>query len=168
MSDSSLDLAKITFDMARAQLLSQKDDLRNLRNQASFGAAITGLIATVFATLLGSEGFRDFRGLAGDVAPIAEIWILLALFASSLFFSILVIVSWSSVTFEQSADWVIQHANEGRSDLELLQALAKEAEVFADQNEVVILATMNHLWWSLVLSWAQIPFWVLILMESRV
>ena len=80
----------LAYEVAKSQLVNQKEDLKNLRNQASFSAAVNGLVATVFASLASERIVDSFT-----VEPVyiwfgLEAWLVLMTFGASLCFSILV------------------------------------------------------------------------------
>ncbi len=157
----------VAYELSRSQLLSQKDDLRNLRNQASLGAAISGLIATVFSTLVSNDHILILIN-SSESFDVFFFILPLILFAGSLVFSARVISGWSLVTFDQSAVWILKNADAGHTPREIMRSLAIEAEEFLDKNETVVTSTKTNLWWSLVLSWAQIPAWILIMLGQGV
>ena len=156
-------IERLAFEVAYSQLNGQKEDLRNLRNQASFGAAITGLIGTVFATLLSAMSDDDaitrFKTGATMIGLSIEAWFVIISLTSSLSFAILVMVSWRKCTFDLSPMHILKQSNID----EILRELATDADKYFDQNERVILEARSYLWWCLVLGWVQIPAWLLLL-----
>ena len=157
------DIERLAFEVAFSQLNGQKEDLRNLRNQASFGAAITGLIATVFATLLSAVAddnpITRFTSGVTMIGLSIEAWFVVLSLTASLSFAILVMVSWRKCVFELSPKHILNQS----SIHGVLRELATDADGFFDQNENVIQEAKSYLWWCLVLGWLQIPSWLVLL-----
>jgi hypothetical protein len=155
--------AQLAFEISRAQLYSQKDDLRNFRNQASFSAAFTSLLATVFAGLVEPAsldcGLGEICFLGLNPLFIAAISGLVG----SLCLSVLVISGWKSCTFELNPHWVLEKGNDGANLFELHKMLAIDADTYFDKNEVVISEARRNLQLSLLVGMLQIPFWIVLI-----
>jgi hypothetical protein len=160
----SVEISRLAYEVAKSQLVNQKEDLKNLRNQASFSAATTGLIATMFASLASDETIDNFVSRAGLLGDGFEGLLVMLTFGLSICFSILVIISWKECTFDFNINWIIAKKDEGWSEADILTHLSKDADKYFDENELVLTETKSFLWWSLVLSWSQIPAWVLLLL----
>ncbi|MCB1394397.1 MAG: hypothetical protein H6898_11385 [Rhodobacter sp.] len=157
------DLTRLAFDIAFSQLAGQKEDLRNRRNQATFSGAVSSLIASVFASLLGSKEafFRDPVFLGFSLEGV----LLLLVFTASLVFAIRVQTALGKVNFELSSRRILWAVEQKRRRSTEIKFLAEEAERFFDENERVIASVTGDLWWSLVFSFAQIPLWVMLLIK---
>lgn len=151
---------QLAFDVSYQQLRGQKEDLRHIRNQASIGAAISGLIASVFASLLGEGGMTAY-----NLAPFffgigLSLWLVLLTFSASIAFAILAVLDWRKCVFELSPLWILKENENSRSYAHILDQLAKDADMYFDDNEVVMKAARQHLWFALVFGWAQILAWL--------
>ncbi|MEQ6202573.1 hypothetical protein ABMC88_05915 [Sulfitobacter sp. HNIBRBA2951] len=160
----SLEIARLSYEVSKSQLVNQKEDLKNLRNQASFCAAITGLIGTVFASLGTSLTLESFTSRIGLLNDGFEGLFVVLTFAMSICFSILVMTTWRKCTFDFDVNWILAQNELGRTDEDILIQLSKDADKYFNENERVLDETKDNLWWSLVLSWCQIPAWILLLL----
>ena len=143
------------------KLQTQRDDLNHLRNQASISAAITGLVATVFATLLriddvGSGFYGDF--FLGFSAPGV---LLLSVFAAAISLCTLVVVGRKEFTFSFKGDVMLEKADHAESPAEFYRRYTLDAEWFFLDNEKKINRTQMTLWWAMVLGWVQIIPWIM-------
>lgn len=157
-------LEKVAFDLSVKQLSAQKEDLRSVRNQASVVAAISGLIATVFSSLIGPEHISKFTSEPILLWFSIEGWFVLLAFSGSILFCARVVIYRMDVTFELSAAWILAQRDKRLSVTELQQSLAEYAEGYFDENEVVISKAQSELFFALILSWLQIPAWLLLLL----
>jgi len=153
---------EIAFEIARSQLSSQKEDLRNIRNQAGLAGATSGLIATVFASLLDFESFRAGSQIWFAGIPL-QFWLVLVPFVGSVVFLVRAVAGWKDCTFDLNPIWVINHQDDATPPNNLLKELTKDADKFFDGNEQVISDARSNLWWSMVLGTSQIPAWLVII-----
>lgn len=163
MSREADDPPRLAFDLARSQLASQKEDLRALRGQAALAAAISGLFATIFATILvGSD--VDLSVISIRSNPL--IYLYAAAFAASSIFAVKVAVDWSTCTFDQSPKWILDHQKKGEDFEKIIKSLAIEAEEFFDENNKEVERIQGLLWWALVLGWLQLPFGLMLIFDA--
>ncbi|MCR9062157.1 MAG: hypothetical protein NXI02_32895 [Rhodobacteraceae bacterium] len=155
--------AHLSFEIARSQLANRKEDLRGIRNQASFAAALSGLIASVFSSLVPDGQFRSDVLALGWLGVSVEIWFVIISFSGSIAFAIRVGSGWKSCTFELNPRFVINTSNISRDLDEVYRILAIDADEFFDKNEKVISDARTNLWFAIVLGWAQIPAWLLVI-----
>lgn len=153
---------ELACNIALEQLARQKEDLRSIRNQASFSAAISGLIATVFSTLLAGNGSRAFKEQPDFLWFSIEGWLVIVAFAGSIAFAVQVVVARMVVNFEISAEWILGKEKNGDTLEKIRYDLATFAEEYFDENEIVIAKASQNLLFSLIFSWAQIPAWLLL------
>lgn len=150
------------LDIAYDQLRGQKDDLRQLRNQASICAAICGLVGSLFGQLARAAGV-SITSCETACAFGISVWLLLAL--SLIFFSVsfavAAIISWRECTFELGIGR-FEHAIDQKEDLdEFYKELAISADKFFDENEDVLAEVRLKLAASLITAWLQIPAWIM-------
>lgn len=162
------ELAIVAYDLARSQLVSQKDDLRNLRNQASFVIAASGIIATVFASLLTDGQIENFLEGSGFLWFSLRGWFVFGTFTGSVVFAALVITGWKTCNFDLSPSWILCEAKKGAEYSELLQRLAIDADKYFDENEAVLRSTQTSLVWAVILTVCQVPCWLLLLFGRSV
>ncbi|WP_170402464.1 hypothetical protein [Ruegeria arenilitoris] len=151
---------ELAFEIAYSQLRSQKEDLRNARNQAGMAAAMTGLIGTVFAGLVELEdivGTGDYTFLSIRV----EFWLVIFTFSASLYFAAMVSVAQRTCNFELNPIWIIGRENKMESLEETKALLAKDCDTYFDENEEVIAEARSNLWRAIVLGCLQIPAWLI-------
>jgi len=153
---------RLAYEIATRQLIAQKEDLRNLRNQASFAAAVTGLLATFFATMLGPQVLEDVLGCLYVVGIRLEMWLVVFAITGSICYAILVITGWQKVTFDLEVEWVLQEHKNGVGLESIYGKLAKDMDCFFVSNEEVVTAAKCNLLMSLILSFLQIPAWLLL------
>lgn len=150
------------LDMARKQLVSQKEDLRHLRGQAAICAALCGLQGTFFAqvsriaekNVLQCENWCSFG---------VNAWLVLifSLFFLSMMMVVAVVTGWRTCTFELSPER-FRHAAKYREDpKEMLEAVTIDAERFLMENEDVLADVRLKLMLGFVCVWLQVPFWLL-------
>jgi len=149
------------FEIASRQLLAQKDDLKNLRNQAAITSAISGLVAATGASALGEKGIGGFNIPPHILGMNFAIWLVAGFFFFSLFFSAKVLISWETCTFDHSAKYILDQRKKGKSPAAIYRILAAEAEDFFDKNEKVIQKAHGNLTFSVFCSVAQIPAWLI-------
>lgn len=149
----------VALQMSREQLRSQKEDLRHIRGQASFSAALNGAIATIFLTV-----FFTSQDVSGQVFSNVLFFLAICSFLGSLVFSILAISDWKTCHFDQSARWIFSELAKQKADKDVIKTLALEAEGYFDENEKVVQGVRIQIWWSSVLAWAQAIAWISLLL----
>mgnify|MGYP006102506271 CR=1 FL=1 len=96
---------EIAFDIAYEQLRSQKTDLKGFRDQAAIGAAVSGLIATVFARIVGQDAFVISAEKLGTIFDLpVSVWLVIVVFATSLGFASLTVIGWKKMKFDLNPD----------------------------------------------------------------
>ena len=140
------------------KLQGQQDYLVALRNQAGISAAVTGLIAGVFANFLGNNVdllfSNEFLGFS-----ILGILALLA-FSASIAFSVMVLVHFSVFTFAFDVEKMLNFGVE--NDLEkFYSTYIKDGEFFFKENEDKIAQAQNKLLFAMVFGFVQIIPWVI-------
>jgi len=161
MDDEELSLRAL--EIGSANLRSQKEDLRTIRNQAGFCAAFSSILATAFASLVPSGSFTASAGtgaiLGVKLLPLLVITMLLL----SLIFAARV-MSWKlECTFEIKSSWLVQKCfdtNHGFSRSEVLRRGAEDAQEYFDANEKVIGKASAGVALSLCFSFAQFCAWI--------
>ncbi len=144
----------------------QHNDLINLRNQASIGAAVTGLIGTVFASLLGPDSAQnaiigeEFLGLS-----IMGLFVII-FFSASIYFSATVLIWLDEFTFSFDPPKILEESKKHPSIENLLAAYSRDGAWFFQDNERKISNAQNRLWWAMVLGWAQIIPWVVLIIGA--
>lgn len=101
----SVEISRLAYEVGKSQLVNQKEDLKNLRNQASFSAATTGLIGTVFASLASDRTIDNFVSRTGLLGDGFEGLLVMLTFSLSICFSILVLTAWRECTFDFDVNW---------------------------------------------------------------
>lgn len=151
---------ELAFEVAYAQLRSQKEDLRNARNQAGMAAAMTGLIGTVFASIVDPNNIVAVEPYS-FLSVSFEFWFVILSFSSSIYFSAMVSMAQRTCNFELNPNWILER--EGEAVIESKALLAKDCDAYFDQNELVIREARNNLWWAITMGCVQIPAWLLVL-----
>lgn len=155
--------ARLAYELAVKQLSSQKEDLRNLRNQASFAAATSGLVANVFVQIAPIDVFSR---RAGDIPLLGidiRLWFAIIFFGASIALAVLVVTKWEACNFELNPNWILEQASSNQPRAAIYATLAKDADRYFDENENVLDNAKSNLWWSLVFSFLQIVAWTIIL-----
>ena len=160
----SKSLAERAWDLSYSQLRAQKEDLKYLRNQASFCAAVSGLIASVFANLVRSnpqyvfgdspDGFLGFS--------LCEV-LVIGLFTGSIAFSVVAVIGWKTCNFDMNSATILHAKDHQRDEDNLFSQLSSDAQEYFVENEKVLDDAKEKLRWSLILAWAQIPAWLTLL-----
>jgi hypothetical protein len=161
-------LAKEAFDLAYAQLRSQKEDLKNYRNQASICCAVTGLIASFFASFSRLHSINVFGCFEECLYLMPfSVWALLSLITLSIVSAVAAIISWQEVKFDLDPDTilhsVIYYDKLPSPETTLFVSLARDANKFFDENEDVLDDVKLKLAMSFLLGWAQIPIWIIVI-----
>ncbi|MBW0157703.1 hypothetical protein [Sedimentimonas flavescens] len=149
------------FEIASRQLAAQKEDLKNIRNQAAITSALTGLVAATGASALGEAGLSGHNLPPHILGMGAAVWIVFGFFFFALFFSARVLISWKACTFDHSAKFILDERIKGREPNEIYAQLATESEAFFDQNEDVIKYAHRDLTFAVFCSVALVPAWLL-------
>lgn len=154
---------QIAYHHIIAKLDSQRADIRNLRNQASISAAVSGLIATVFASLVGSGGKIGplVEGSFLGFSPAA--FILFCVFGTSIAFAILVVIDWHEFTFAFDTEKMLEIGAQKGSEEAFYESYVTDGEWFFRDNEKKIELAQSRLWWAMVLGWAQIIPWIVLI-----
>jgi hypothetical protein len=156
------EIERTAFDLAYGQLRAQKADLQFFRGQAAFAAAVSGIIASVFSSIVGekliSPEMPIFLGLD------AVGWLVVGSFSLSVGFAVKAFMGWSTCTFDLNPNTAIYYIEHQMSHEELLCRLAKDADAYFDKNEEIITQTRHSLGMALICSWCQIPAWLLLVL----
>ena len=153
---------KAAYDHVIQKLQSQREDLMNIRNRASISAATTGLIATFFASAIGGEKLNagllgsDFAGLT------VEALILLALLLGSFGFSGMTMLHRYNFTFTFDAVKMLENRQTLSAD-EFQKLYVEDGEWYFADNEKMISLAHGNLFFAVILGWAQIFVWVMLL-----
>jgi hypothetical protein len=158
--------AKTAYDLAYGQLRSQKMDLQFFRGQASFAAAVSGLIATVFSSIAGEKFITSGNQATHSFFGMNLIaWLITISFALSVGFAVKAFTGWRSCVFDLNPKTAIYHSRNELSYDELMLKLAADADGYFDQNEDVIKETRLYLSLALVFAWGQIPAWIVLILS---
>lgn len=133
-----------------------------MRNQAGIAATISGLVATVFASLVDSA--RVFRVDQDTflLLPL-DLWLVLMTFVPSIYCAAMVGVTWRTCTFELSPKFILDEHTKGTTESDIKKKLALDADRYFDENEEVISEAQSYLWWASVLACSQIPAWLILI-----
>ena len=153
---------KLAFEIALAQLRSQKEDLRYARNQAGMAAALSGLIATVFAGLVEPSQII-VRGNYFFLSVPLDVWFVTSLFFGSIYYAAMVGLAQRRCIFELLPNFIILQGDSGISIETTYRELAMDCDRYFDENESVITEARMNLWRSVVLGCTQVPAWMLVL-----
>jgi hypothetical protein len=140
------------------KLQSQQTYLINLRNQASISAAITGLVATFFGTLLSDNRYLIFGDGPFGLSLFALFGFLL--FGASIAFSVLVVTDTHRFYFFFDTNIMLQRLNVERSTEEFFKNYISDGEWYCENNEKLIARARSQLWFSLVFGFSQIVPWI--------
>lgn len=156
-------VTRLACEVALRQLSGQKEDLRSLRNQASVLIALSAIIATVFSAISSEDILIHFsEGLSFLWFSLGG-WFVLVTFSGSIFFAIRVTIFRRTVNFEISPNWILNEHESGKASDRIEESLARHAEKFFDDNEIVITGVHNDLFWAFLLCWLQIPSWLILI-----
>lgn len=158
-------LEEKAYILAYDQLRSQKADLQAYRGQASFCAAISGIIASVFVGLIRSTGgslsaVADANGLA------LEVWAALIAFSLSVFASVATVAGWRVCRFDLNPQRFLHAAKEDEAEEDLFRHLAEKSDSYFDANEKILDQTKNVLSFGLVMAFLQIPIWTTVIVKG--
>ncbi|WP_162620407.1 hypothetical protein [Limimaricola cinnabarinus] len=167
MDNLKAEYSKFAYELSYSQLRGQKEDLKSLRNQASYCAAITGLVATIFASFFRViyPEFSALKAGEGIHLPLA-FWLIFGSVLVSIILSSLVLVGRGEYTFELNPDAIL-HAITTETKLPDLHAkLAKDADEFFDENERKIGRVRWLLGGGLFAAVFQVPLWIFLILEG--
>jgi hypothetical protein len=149
------------------KLRNQNAYLATLRNQAAIASAVAGLIATVFATLSGQE--RMLANLNSEIGVLGVSFpalLLFLCFGGSLACSALVLIGWRDFTFAFNTIVMLNRKPDYPNIEEFYCKYVRDGEYYFGENEKGIQNAQNMLWFSMVLGWAQIVPWIIVLVGS--
>ncbi len=153
-----LDERKIIFQHLVEKLQSQQTYLINLRNQASISAAITGLVATFFGTLLSGNPKLIFGDGPFGLSLFAIFGFIL--FAASIAFSVLVVTDTHRFHFFFDTNKMLKRLNAERSNEDFFENYISDGEWYFEKNEEFIARARSQLLYSLVFGFSQILPWI--------
>ena len=157
------EVARNAYQHAVSKLESQRQDIVSLRNQAGISAAVTGLVATVFASFFDESTMVD-RLFGTDWLGFSVVGALLAIsFAGFLACSADVVVRWSNFTFSFDTETMLNKVDRCIDITDWYVLYAKDGNWFFEDNEKKIGYAQNCLWWAMVLGWAQTFPWLMLL-----
>jgi hypothetical protein len=160
------EVAKTAYDLAYGQLRSQKTDLQFFRGQASFAAAVSGLIATVFSSIAGEKFVTSGHLATHTFLGMGLIgWLITACFALSVGFAVKAFAGWRSCVFDLNPKTAIHYSKSGLSHDDLMLRFAEDADEYFDKNEEVIKETRTYLSLALIFAWGQIPAWIILILS---
>jgi hypothetical protein len=155
---------RLAFDVALAQLRSQKDDLRYARNQAGMAAALSGLIATVFAGLVEPNKIT-IEGSYFILSLPLDVWLVISLFFASIYYAAMVGLAQRRCIFELFPRFIITQGDNGIPIEKTFEELAMDCDRYFDENEAVIAEARSNLWKSVVSGCSQVPAWMVVLVS---
>ena len=158
-------ILRTAYELSISQLAAQRSDLVGYRNQASFCAAVSGIIATVFASLGGESLLEKFTQEPVFVSLSLGGFMVLAVFTASNAFAVLVLVSWKECCFDIAPLWMVGMSENGHTEDQILEEAVEDAHGFLAENEKSIAHVRTYIWWASVLSVVQIPFWLILLLS---
>ncbi|QCO57001.1 hypothetical protein EOK75_14500 (plasmid) [Pseudorhodobacter turbinis] len=154
---------RIAYELAYGQLRSQKADLQFFRGQASFAAAISGLIASVFSSIAGTKFLIPGADLAHSFLGIGVAgWLVISCFALSITFAVKAFMNWKECTFDLNPATAIYYADRAMPHKDLLLRFAADADKFFDKNERVIEEARGNLRLALIFACCQVPAWLVL------
>lgn len=159
-----MDISEVAFQHVVEKLRSQMQYISNLRNQASISAAVTGLIGSVFASLIvASDSSGLFSGPSAFGLSFYAIAVFV-LFSTSIACSVAVVIHFDDFTFFFDTEQML--AFKDRNDSSILHFYAlyvKDGEWFFRDNEKKISKAQTLLFWAMVLGFVQILPWLMLL-----
>ncbi|MGH1355544.1 MAG: hypothetical protein ACRBBS_10750 [Thalassovita sp.] len=150
------------FDVSIENLKGQKEDLRSVRSQSAFSAAIASLIASFFGGMVGSSGIDILVSDSGVWGFRLEFLLAMVAFSSSIGCSILVSVKVGKVAFEANPLAIIYWKEHENYVGQGYKMMAKRNHLSFRRNEFVIDEARCYLWSALVSGFVQIPFWIML------
>lgn len=152
----------LAFDHVLEKLRAQRDDIARIRGWASVSSAMTGLIAAFFSAVVGSDHLPSaFSGsfFLGFNAPAV---LLLVIFGASIAMSALVVTSREEFHFSFNARR-LRVEGRRKSSEEFYRYYVKDGEWYFNDNEKKIGRAQSQLLWAIMLGWAQIFPWLLLI-----
>jgi hypothetical protein len=152
-------LQQIILQHLFEKLARQHDYVINLRNQAGISAAVAGLIATFFGTIIGEQDSSVSGSFFLGLSAFAAVAILL--FAMSIGCSVAVVVHHSEFTNSFDTRIMLKYNNKGEKAF--YRDYINDGEWFHDDNERLIGLAQTKLWFAMVFAFAQIIPWTIVL-----
>jgi hypothetical protein len=154
---------KELLQISLSQLRSQKEDLRNFRNQAGFMSATSGIVATVFASLLPPFSAESFLSGSFILGYNIEAFLVLALFSLSVLFAFRVVICWGSVTFDLDIGSLTERYKASNSNDDFILEVAKEIDGHFLSNESTVDQARSDLFFSGFFAFSQVPMWLVLI-----
>ncbi|WP_164989219.1 hypothetical protein [Roseovarius sp. A46] len=135
VDQTNMNASQLSYELAVKQLNLQREDLRNVRSQAAFAAAVAGLIATVFSSMVGARDVSTLLRGETFIGLNLQSILLFLCFGGAVAYAIRVQTNWQQVTFDLNPLFVIEKterlpAGAGRISDVLFQVL--KYDVFGD------------------------------------
>lgn len=153
-----MSIEEIALQMAQSHLLNQNEDLKNYRNQASFCAAILGLIGAVFATLIGGENLANAHLRPCFLGVSLEVLFVLVTFLGGIVFSVRVIAGWATFEVHLNPIFLLENKKKMKKSA-MFVAMTKDAEKYFDNNEAVLKDARSNLLFGLVCALLNFVAW---------
>ncbi|MDX5384865.1 MAG: hypothetical protein LPJ92_17565 [Rhodobacterales bacterium] len=154
--------SELAFNISISQLRSQKEDLRNLRNQSGMAATLSGLISTVFASMADFSSLLT-KGTYFFLFLPVDFWFVVVCFCIALSFAALAAVDVEYCTFDLDANWILGNAADAKGISATYETLTKECEGYFQKNESVINNARFRLNMSILFSALLVPSWLCVL-----
>ncbi|MCB2135813.1 MAG: hypothetical protein KDE08_07685 [Rhodobacteraceae bacterium] len=162
-----MSVEQCAYEHTLDKLRNQQAYLAALRSQAAVASAVTGLVATVFATLIGREGMQpSLHSTTGPLGISLPVIFLIFCFGGSLACSVLVLVGWRPFTFEFDIEKLLDRRGEYPTTKDFYVKYSRDGEYYFKQSESSIQEAQNMLWFAMLLGWVQILPWLMILLGS--
>lgn len=156
------ELKRMILSHLLEKLSLQQSYLINTRNQASISAAVSGLIATFFGTLIAGDRSVLF-GSGPFGLSLFAIFALLC-FSASVMFAAFVVVHTHNFTFCFDTHKMLQHVGNSACVDSFLGTYVSDGEWYFEENEKLIAIARNNLFFSFLFGFSQIiPFAVLVM-----
>lgn len=152
---------EIVFQHLLEKLQAQQVYLSNVRNQASISAAISGLVATFFGSLI--SGNREVLFGTGPFGLSLVAILGLFCFGASIAFSGFVVVHTQHFTFSFDTEKMLDRWGSSQSDDEFYRSYISDGEWFFRDNEQLISKARSSLLFSLIFGFSQIIPWSILL-----
>ncbi|WP_299687502.1 hypothetical protein [uncultured Tateyamaria sp.] len=158
------ELSKRAFELSYNQVRSQKEDLRAIRNQASFAATLTGLVATFFSSIALSANSTVLIDANYLFSFKAEAIVVVLFVTLSIVLSAVVVSGRSEVQFDLNADYILYAQKHRSKEDDLTTIIENElTEVLKcnfSTNEAVIKRNSVYLTLAFFVGLFQIPAWI--------
>lgn len=163
------ELPDLAFSLVSQGVAGQREDLRNLRNQASIVTAINGFSATTFSGLLiylDESEYQTFIGGESSVFIGLNLQTCLAIFcfSISLILSILVMIPSKGWVFDVNGKGLLDAWSYKGDDFTLSEAkrrLVSQKQKHYVRNEELLAQSQSYLFFSLIFAVLQLLFWVM-------